>query len=165
VPLLFWDASALGKRYVDEPGSDTVDALLDHPLAPDQATTPLGYLETYSVLLRRHNDGRFDLPSFMAAITALQAEVLDSGDFGLLSIADTTIFASPLMLRRHNLNATDAAILTMLLQALPNLPPGETLVLVASDARLLRVGASEKLVTFNPETVVAADVPAFLTAL
>jgi hypothetical protein len=125
----------------------------------------VGYAETYSVLLRKHNDGRIDFPSFLVAVGALQVEVADSGRFHFLPIDDATIFASPLMLQRHNLNATAAAILTMLLDFVPNLPPGETLVLVASDARLLRAGASEKLVTFNPETVVAADVPAFLTAL
>jgi hypothetical protein len=165
VPLLFWDASALAKRYGREWGSDTVDALLDHPLAVNKATTPLAYLETYSVLLRRHNDGRFDLPSFLTAIAALQAELLDRGDFGFLALDDATIFAGPLMMRRHNVNATDAAILTMHLDLVPNLPPGEVLVLIAADVRLLRGAAAEGLKTLNPETMAAADVPAFLAAL
>jgi hypothetical protein len=36
---------------------------------------------------------------------------------------------------------------------------------VASDRRLLRAAGAEGLVTLNPETVPAADVPAFLASL
>jgi predicted nucleic acid-binding protein len=165
VPLLFWDASALAKRFGRERGSDTVDALLDQALTPDQSTTAWGYAEAYSVLLRKHNDGRIDFPSFLAAVAALQAEVVDSGRFHFLPLDDATIFASPLMMGRHNLNATDAAILTMLLDVVPNLTPGDALVLIAADTRLLRAGTAEGLVTLNPETVAAADVPALLAAL
>jgi hypothetical protein len=165
VLLLFWDASALAKRYLPEYGTDTADALLSDPLVPQMATSPWGFAETYSVLLRRFNDGRVDRPTFLALTASLQAEVLDSGRFHFLAIDDGTIFATPLMMQRHNLNATDAAILTMLLDVLPNLPPGETLVLVAADTRLLRAGAGEGLATLNPETVAAADVPALLAAL
>jgi predicted nucleic acid-binding protein len=165
VPLLFWDASALAKRFAREQGSDTVDALLDPALPPDQSTTAWGYAETYSVLLRRRNDGRIDFPAFLAAVAALQAEVVDSGRFHFLPIDEATIFASPLIMQQHNLNSTDAAILTRLLDVLPSLPPGDALVLVAADTRLLRGAAAEGLATLNPETVDATDVPALLAAL
>jgi hypothetical protein len=69
------------------------------------------------------------------------------------------------MMRRHNLNATDATILTMLLDFVPHLPAGDALVLVAADTRLLRGAVAEGLATLNPETVAAADVPAFLASL
>jgi hypothetical protein len=165
VLLLFWDASALAKRYGPEPGSATVDAIFSEAHVLEFATTPWGYVEAYSVLLRRHNDGKLDQQAFAEGIRNLQAEVLDSGDFTFLPLDDATIFASPLQMQRHNLNATDAAILTMLLDFVPHLPPGDRLVLVASDARLLRGASAEGLVTLNPETIAAADVPAFLTGL
>jgi hypothetical protein len=78
---------------------------------------------------------------------------------------DVTIFASPFLMRQHSLNATDAAILTMLLNFVPLLPPGKAFVLVAADTRLLRGATAVGLTTLNPETVAAADVPAFLAAL
>jgi hypothetical protein len=53
----------------------------------------------------------------------------------------------------------------MLLEVLPHLPTGDPLVLVAADTRLVRGAAAEGLVTVNPETVAAADVPAFLATL
>jgi hypothetical protein len=65
--LLFWDASALAKRYTLEMGQETVDAVFANAAAHEMATS------------------------------------------------DSTIFASVYLMRQHNLNSTDAAILTMLL--------------------------------------------------
>jgi hypothetical protein len=142
-----------------------VNALFRTTVPVEMATTPWGYAETYSIALRKFNDGALDLRGFLAATSGLQSEVLDSGDFAFLPIDDATIFASPLQMQRHNLNATDAAILTMLLDFVPHLPPGDAFVLVASDTRLLRGAAAEGLTTLNPETVAATAVPAFLSAL
>jgi uncharacterized protein len=165
VPLLFWDASALIKRYLRELGSPTVNALFNDPLAPQQATTPWGFAETFSVLVRRQNQGILDPPSFTASVSALQTEVVDSGDFGFLSIDDATVFASPLLIQQHNLNVTDAAIVALLLEFLPTFAPSDALILVAADVRLVRAAASEGLTTLNPEAFAAADVPAFLASL
>ena len=68
------------------------------------------------------------------------------------------------MMRRHNINATDTAILTMLMehaQAVETLP----ILLIAADQRLLRAAATEGLATLNPEIVSSADIPALLAAL
>lgn len=75
---LFWDASALSKRYFGEVGSETVNALFDQVPMSDMATTPWGYLETYSILVRRFNGGAVDLPTFTAILSALQSETGDS---------------------------------------------------------------------------------------
>jgi len=58
VPILFWDASGLAKRYSLETGSETVDALFDLLPASSILTTAWSYAETFSILLRRRNDGR-----------------------------------------------------------------------------------------------------------
>src|SRR5437870_3299052 len=110
----------------------------------DMSATPWGYAETYSILLRRLNGGVLDNASFTAAVTALQAEVVDSADFGLLSIRDEAVFASILLMRRHNLNATDAAILTVFLDYTRALPAGAPpCILVAADRRLIRAAGLE----------------------
>src|SRR5579859_7544484 len=113
--LFFWDASALAKRYFGEVGSDTVNAIFASVPLGDMATTPWGYTETYAILVRRLNSGLIDLPTFTTSVTSLQAEVVTNPDFSLYSISDTTIFASISTIQNHNLNATDSAILTMLL--------------------------------------------------
>jgi hypothetical protein len=109
MPQLFWDASALAKRYFAEIGSDTVDALFAAVPMEDMAATPWGFAETYSILLRRFNGGVMSVRSFTAAIAALQTEVVDNPRFTLVSIPDEAVFASTLLMRQHNLNATDAA--------------------------------------------------------
>jgi len=134
MPSLFWDASALVKRYALEVGQQTVNVLFNTLGLDRMLTTAWGYTETYSVLLRRLNAGIIDWATFTASVTALQTEVVDSSDIGLLSISDLTIFASVALIRRHNLNATDAALLTALLDHIADLPRGSSPpVVVAAD--------------------------------
>jgi hypothetical protein len=164
--VLFWDASGLAKRYFGEIGSATVNAVFANATGHEMATTAWGYAETHSLLVRRLNSGAIDLPTFTAATTALQTEVVDDTDFGLLPISKATIFASLLTVRQHNLNATDAANLTMLLdQVPPSTPDSPICVMIAADRRLLRAAEAEGFRTLNPELLAAADVPGFLGAL
>jgi predicted nucleic acid-binding protein len=164
--LLFWDASALVKRYTPEVGRETANALFAVAPVRDMATSPWGYVETYSILLRKLNGGTLDLPAFTTAVTALQTEVVASPDFGLLSISDAVIFASVSQMRHHNLNATDAALLTMLLEytQLSSIS-GSQCVMIAADQRLVRAAAAEGLRTLNPEFLAASDVPEFVASL
>lgn len=130
------------------------------------AATPWGYAETYSRLLRRLNSGSLTPSAFTTSVTSLQAEIVDDPDFDLLSIGDAAIFASIALIRRHNLNATDAAILAMLLDYLQALPLARSAcILVAADKRLLRSADAEGLKTLDPEALSVNDVPAFLSSL
>ncbi len=129
------------------------------------ATTAWGYAETYSVLLRRLNGGTLDLPTFTAAVTALQAEIVGSPDFMLLPMDDSVVFASIALLRKHNLNAADAAVLTALIEYLQTSPISSPACVVAADQRLIRAANAEGLKTLNPEALAVADVPAFLASL
>src|SRR5262249_42231168 len=122
--LLFWDASALAKRYIPEVGSDTTDALFASMPALQMIGTVLGYAETYSTLIRRHNRGSLNLPAFIAAKTALRNEVINSADFVLLTVDDAAILNGVTLMEQHNLNATDAAILALVLRYIRALPPG-----------------------------------------
>ncbi len=128
------------------------------------ATTPSGYAETYSILLRKLNGGVLTAASWAKAASALQVEVVDNPDFEMLAITEEDIFASILMMRRHNINSTDAAILTLLL-AYTQTPGALTCLLIAADKRLLRAAEAEGLVTLDPEAVLPADVPAILAGL
>lgn len=163
---LLWDASAFVKRYYDELGRETVNALFAHSSVSDRAITPLGYAETYSILLRRYHGGILRPATFTSAVTTLQAEVLGDPGFHVLSIDDAAIFAGLALMNAHHLNASDAAILFTYLRFRDALPLGSpTCLLVASDKRLLRAAAAEGLATLNPELVSAAGLPAFLASL
>jgi predicted nucleic acid-binding protein len=165
VATLFWDASALAKRYFAEIGSDVVDVVFDCSAGHSVATSPWGYVEAYSVLLRRLNAGVISAATFAGAVLTLQADVIYNPKLRLLNVSDGVIFSSIVMMRRHNLNATDAALLTMLLEYTVAAPADGPLVVVAADQRLLRAAAAEGLRTLNPETLLAADVPPFLAGL
>lgn len=162
--LLFWDASGLVKRYSDEAGRQTVNAVFDQAAPHQSATPPWGYAETFSILLRKLNGELMDHPTFEAAIAALQAEVVSGPLFELLPIDSAAVFASTGLMRTHNLNATDAAILTVL-RGYARSPGAPPCLLVAADRRLLRAAQTEGLATLNPEQTAPADVPALLAAL
>lgn len=101
--------------------------------------------------------------AFAAAKSLLRDEVINSPTFTLLDVDTRNIFAGIDLMERHNINSADATILAAYLRYAFAI--GDTCVLVASDARLLRAASAEGLQTLNPEQTPAADVPAFLAAL
>jgi predicted nucleic acid-binding protein len=166
VVLLFWDASALAKRYSLEIGSDAVDALFAQISSDRMVATFLGYAETYSTLLRRQNRGDITAATFQSAVSLLQAEILDKDEFGLLTVSDAAILAGIEYMTRHNLNSSDAAILTTFLRyAQAEAAIGATCVLVAADQRLLQAAQAEALNILNPELLHAAAIASYLAGL
>jgi predicted nucleic acid-binding protein len=166
MPALLWDASALAKRYLPELGTATVDALFNLVEPTGLLTTSIGYTETFAVLLRRRNAGDLDQASFAAATQALHNDVLYLARLGILPITDPTIISSTPLILRHNLNATDAAILTLLLDHDRALQAGsQRCALIACDQRLLRAARAEGLVAFNPEEQLVDSVEPFLASL
>ena len=166
MPQPLWDASALAKRYAPENGSEAVDAIFIHIQPSQMVTTFLSYAETFSLLLRKQNRGDIGTPAFRTAVSSLQAETLDSQTFNLLTITDGSIIRGIEFMQRHNINASDAAILAAYLRyALTQPVSAGPCVLIASDQRLLRAAAAEGLATLNPEVVPPIDVPALLAAL
>ena len=162
--LFFWDASALSKRYTEETGVDVVDALFDTVPIEEMVSTPWGYAETYSIILRRYNGGALDLQTFTDAVTTVQTEILDNSDFALLHISDALIFRSIATMKRHNLNATDAAILALVIEV-SHSSEKPVCIVVACDKRLLRAVEGEGFRILNPEAISVADVSSFLASL
>jgi predicted nucleic acid-binding protein len=163
---LFWDASALAKRYLREKGADTVAALFAVAAAHQMVGTLLGYTETVSAIMRHRNRGLIQLKTWAAAKTLLRLEVVENPAFSLLTIDDAALFASVAFIERYNLNATDAAILTVFLRYLDALLPGDRKgLLIASDQRLITAAEAEGLKTLNPEIVSPGDVPSILAAV
>ena len=160
---ILWDASSLLKRYYLEAGSATGDALFAD-VSVRQASTVLGYAETYSILLRKRNAGVLAPINFDVAVTALEDEVLFSPAFDLIELDSAAILAGIPLMRRHNINASDAAILAAFLHYSRAQPlGGQICVMTASDQRLLWAAAAEGL-GMMPEVMAPADVPARLAA-
>ncbi len=163
---LLWDASALAKRYAPETGSETADALFDATTRPRRVSTMIGCAETYSLLLRKLHSQRIDETAWSTAANALETDIFAADGFDLLPIDDAALLAAFPLMRRHALNATDAAILYVFLRfARSQAQPASTCVLVAADQRLLRAAEAEGLRVFNPEHAAPADVNPFLAML
>lgn len=163
MPTLFWDASGLAKYYTEEIGSITAEALVAHASVPRLTTTLWGYSETFSLLTRRRNDGRLSKRLFADAVSRLRSDILVLPLCDLISVTDADILYSITYIQRHNINATDAALLATLLRYAQ--VTGETCALVAADGRFCRAASAEGLAVINPEAMPAVDVSAFLAAL
>ena len=165
MPFVLWDASGLVKRYVAEPGAETVDTVFAQVALFEMGITPWGYLETYSILRRRYHSGLLNTATFNKSVAALQKEMLN-GDFNLISVSDSAIFSATSLIDAHHINSADAAILSAYLRFQSRLPLNRSAcLLVASDKRLIRAAEAEGLNTLNPELTRAKDIPAFLAGL
>ena len=150
----YFDASALVKRYTRESGSDKMLFLFANvPLARLLCLT-IGAMEVFWICVRKRNDGRITSHQFERAVTHLKREVINSqSDFKTISVPDSLVWDAIPLIETHSLNSVDAMVLRSALEAATNLRrPGDTLVLVASDQRLLRAARAEGLQVFNPET-------------
>lgn len=164
--ILLWDASALVKRYFPETGSDVVAEQFRHVPTSQMVTTFVGYGEAHAFLVRKRNRGELSLASFQAAVTALQSEVIQDPDFGVLEVESSAILAGIALVERHNLNSSDAAILATLLRyAQLEAAAGNRCLLVAADGRLVRAAMAEGLEAIDPEAIAVADVAPLLAAL
>ena len=165
--ILCWDASALAKRYAPEVGSDAVDALFTAVPASQQLSASISYAEIYSILLRKFNRSLINRAALDASKSSLRTELIYDPDFVLLSIDDAALYSGIALMEAHNINATDAALLTLFLRYISTYPTGSpmTFVLIAADQRLVRAAQAEGILAIDPETLSIADVTAFLASL
>ena len=110
---ILWDAqAALAKRYVAELGSQTVNALFTAVPPAQMLTTIMSYSETFAALLRKHNQGVLSVTTLTTAQAALRRnEVIDNPDFAVVGLEFDDILNGIELIKRHNLNSTDGAML------------------------------------------------------
>lgn len=137
--ILYLDASALVKRYLEEPGADAVRALLDDALL---ATARFSEPEVASALSRRCREGSFPRAERDRALEALRQ------DFGVLFLVETTaevVERSRDLVVRHPLRAADSLQLAACLELRDRL--ALPVRFVACDERLLKAARDEGLET------------------
>ncbi len=149
----YFDASALVKWYTQELSSDKVDFLFTNvPLNQIKCLT-IGVAEVFWICVRKKNDGRITLPAFTHAVVNLTREVTsEESDFQTLPVPDPLVWTSLSLIEIYSLNSVDAMVLCSAIDVATKLrSTDDTLVLVASDRRLLRAARNEELLVFNPE--------------
>ena len=163
----YFDASALVKRYTEETGSDKVDYLfVNVPLNQLKCLT-IGAAEVFWICVRKKNDGRIIPYEFTHSVANLNREVTsDTSDFHTDSVPDALVWASLNLVETYSLNSVDAIVLRSAIETATELRrTGDTLVLVASDQRLLRAASNEGLLIFNPEIDTEDTLKAWLDML
>lgn len=83
---LFFDTSALAKRYAEEPGTDTVDDLVEASETTILITS-LSIVELTSALRRKHNRGELSATSVEQLLAAFFGEALDR--FTIVALDET----------------------------------------------------------------------------
>ena len=149
----YFDASALAKRYIEEVGSDKIDFLFANASLGHLQCLTIGALEVFWICVRKKNDGRITANQFIQATGHLEFEVINTqSDFKTISTTDSLVWDSMDLIETHSLNSVDAIVLRSALDLAVELrSTDDTLVLVASDRRLLRAARTEELQIFNPE--------------
>ena len=164
---LFFDASALVKRYHPEKGANIVEHIFNEVFARNDLSvtiSALGLAETVSVLVRKKNRG--DLPANV--FQKVQARLLvEATKYGVQPLSNAIVSSSLLLISKHSINATDAICLyqAITLQNLAKLEDeNNRVILVTSDKRLLRATEAEGLFGLNPEMATVKEVLALLGA-
>lgn len=163
--LYYFDASALVKHYVLEPGSTWVRALIDR-LDPEtgkrintvliaevslvEVAAALAILERTGRIHQRHRDHGYD-------------RFLDDADrlYGLLPVLNEDLYTAAELTQQHPLKAYDAVQLAVALRY-RQVPARYELALtfVSGDAQLLAAAEAEALVVDNPfDHVAPTDMP------
>lgn len=160
---VYFDASALVKRYSAEDGTELVNELFHRLPVAQMTCAMIGVLEIISVLVRKHNDGRLSQKLFSQAMVELNQEIIEDEAFAITSIDDELMLSSLDLIAQHNINATDAIILRSCLDFQQIVQSqGHHLALWSCDKRLLRAARHEGVDVFDPEVETKAQLQILL---
>ena len=139
--IRYFDSSALAKRYLDEPGSESVARWLE---GGSKATSRITGVEVASAVARRIRGGRL-----APAEADILAPAFDEDTRGLLfvEVSDTVVRKARTLVFLHSLRAADALHLASALHLRER--SGRPVVLVSWDADLLRAARAEGLRTLG----------------
>jgi len=138
----YFDTSALIKRFVEEPGSRRVEALI--ALDPQIATSKVAYAEVHAGLARKLRER-----AIAAAAHRTASRVFDTDWRAYLRVdlADRVLTLTRDLVRRHPLRGFDAIHLASAMHLRERL--GEPIRLIASDERLVAAASAEALATID----------------
>ncbi|MGA2731803.1 MAG: type II toxin-antitoxin system VapC family toxin [Syntrophobacteraceae bacterium] len=141
--MIYFDSSALVKRYIEEKGSDKVNALLEEKSVA--ATSRLTYAEILAAITRRHKTGDIETPAFEKIKKAFKA---DWKSFTVVEMRTEVFEFVDTVIDRHALKGADSVHLSTALWLKQTMK--EDVIFVASDLELLKAAKAEKLSILNP---------------
>lgn len=135
--ILYLDASAVVKLYVDEAGTPTVSARV--AAAEAVATALVTYAEVRAALARHRRDGALSAVTLRRAVRELDREW---GAYNVLTLTETLVRSAGGLAERHALRGYDAV---QLAAALALQAAGAGVEFCAFDTRLNRAARRERL--------------------
>jgi predicted nucleic acid-binding protein len=144
------DASALVKRYVNEPGSDWLRPMATSSEPSLLFTSRMSIVEVISAFARRVRDGSLSSEEFAALGDAFRSDCLNRYQIMPPTLEIVDLACS--LLERHSLRAYDAthlatALVAQQFLAAQDYPP---LTFLSADDRLNQAASHEGLAVDNP---------------
>lgn len=146
MPHLFFDTSALAKRYAEEPGTDTVDELIESE-ATTVILTSLTVVELASALRRKHNRGDLSESEVDGLLTAFFEEALER--FTLVALDETRFERALDLVLEADLRTLDSLQLAAALDVNDELD----VTFVCADRDLVAVANDRGLDAIDPTAV------------
>lgn len=150
MPLYYLEPSALIKRYVQEPGSIWLRAMMDEAGPGTLVVSHLARIEVIAALsrLQRARPGRAS--ELAQLVHTFRRDV--SERFRLMGLADGLLDVAEAIAMKHRLRAYDAVHLASALELRDAAAgePGEEIVMVSADDEVLAAAQTERLGIANP---------------
>ena len=148
--IAYLDTSALAKRYIVEPGSDWINALLVPERTPTVFTSHLTVVEAVCAFARRRRERALSLVQYTRILTAFDYDVKNF--YNILTVEPAVVDRARELANLHPLRAYDAVQLATAWMANQNLMRSgqNPLTFVCADVLLLSIAQSEGLQTENP---------------
>lgn len=144
---LFFDTSALVKRYCEETGTKVVDELVESQ-ETTVVLTSLSVIESVSAFRRKYNTGDVSRDVVNELIADFFREALS--EFLLLSMEESLFEHSFELILEDDLRTLDSLQLSAAIEVSNQL---DELTFVCADEDLVEIGAKRGLDTLNPSTV------------
>jgi len=141
--LLFFDTSALVKRYYEEPGTEAVDALIEGD--DTVVISSLSVVETVSAFRRKYNRTTVSEPEINRLLSAFFEEALTK--FVIVPMAESVLQLAFTLVLDGDLRTLDSLQLST---ALGLDTDDELLRFVTADAELATVAEANGLPVSNP---------------
>jgi len=131
----FFDSSAFAKRYIEEPGSDSVESICQN--ATELALSVICIPEIISAMNRRIREGSISQTQYRAIKTRLTTE---TADVIIINLLPEVVANAIVALENNAVRAMDALHIACALQWNADL-------FVSSDVRQLKAAKNAKLLT------------------
>ena len=149
--MIYFDTSALIKRFVNEKGSTLVQSLVRTERTA--ATATVAYAEIFAGLTRKLREGHLSRSEYTLAGRQFES---DWRAYLRVELQENILSLARDLIQRHPLRGYDAVHLASAVNLSSVL--GEEITFAAADARLLRAASAEKLDALNVETARSRDV-------